>query len=179
MDSLGAPTEVRFRRSRRRVVASILLFLLGAWGLTVLLLTLVFGADWTGSLFYLSTLLGITVAGRRRLRGAAGLPLVLDGRGLRLIGPGGEPVAVDWTDLAEVRVRGRLDRKLVVELTENGNTRPESSRWQWPRVSRGSSTRVQLTVPLLGVSPGVGRLRRELAARHGAARQVAVDGQVS
>ncbi|WP_434741406.1 hypothetical protein [Micromonospora sp. SH-82] len=176
---MGVSNEVRFRRSRRRVVVSLLLFLLGTWGLTVLLLAVVFGADWTGSLFYLAALLGITVAGRRQLCGSAGLPLVLDGRGLRLTGHGGEPVAVDWTDLAEVRVRGRLDRKLVVELTENGSTRPESSRWQWPRVSRGSSTRVQLTVPLLGVSPGVGRLRRELAARHEAARQVAADEQVT
>jgi hypothetical protein len=140
--------------------------ILASWAVAALLLVLIFDAAWADALYFPVLLLALT-----GLLGVArppvGLPLVVREQGLLLTGRDGREIALDWADLVQVRVVGRFPALLVVEVTEPGSVRAGVGRWEWERVSRGSFTRSTVGVPLLGVTPGVRRLRRELALRQG------------
>ncbi|MFF5171857.1 hypothetical protein ACFY3U_04395 [Micromonospora sp. NPDC000089] len=106
---------------------------------------------------------GVGVGTRWAVRREARLPLRLTDRALELTGPDGTTLAIDWTNLARARVQGRLDRRLVVEPVDPQLTRPPMRPNQW--AASGQRRPYALTVRLDRMTPGIDRLRDELARR--------------
>ncbi|MEV4463845.1 hypothetical protein AB0J51_09500 [Micromonospora echinofusca] len=96
-------------------------------------------------------------------RSAHRLPLRLTEEHLEVTGPSHATVAIEWSNVARAEIRGRLTSVLVVEPVDPDRTRPPLRRWQW--AGHGRSRPYELVVPLAGMTPGRGALRRELARR--------------
>jgi hypothetical protein len=124
----------------------------------------------------LPVILGVTVVAYLKGRREAGLPLRLTGEHLVLTRPDGQPLAIGWDNLAVARVKGRMiSGTLLVEPRDPERTRPVLDRWQWGRLGQRRPSRAQrpyeINIPLIGIRPGVRRLRSELAARLGPQRR--------
>ncbi|WP_229401469.1 hypothetical protein [Micromonospora okii] len=162
----------RFRRTTPRAVLGATVTVTAALAVVYLVRVVVFGRAWydVSSLLpaLLAPMLLIWLAQRQ-----AGLPLVLTDRGIVLTHPGGGEVAIDWDNVAVAQVRGRLNPVLVLELIDLDRVRPPLRRWEWIRADRSGMARArgprEIRVPVAGVTPGVGRLRAELARRRPAA----------
>ncbi|MFF5055437.1 hypothetical protein ACFY1S_19880 [Micromonospora sp. NPDC000663] len=99
---------------------------------------------------------------RWQLRRQPRLPLRLTEESLRLTGPDGTALTIDWTNVASAQVRGALDPRLVVRPRDPGQTRPPMRPGQWSTPGRGP---YELVVPLTWMTPDRHVLRRELARR--------------
>ncbi|MFI6068418.1 hypothetical protein ACIA47_24545 [Micromonospora sp. NPDC051227] len=160
--------EIRFRRSRTRVLAR----LAGA-ALVVLpafaLLGVAFGNAWYDPLPHGPILLLAAVRFPVQLRRQGGLPLRLTRDFLELTLPGGGTVQVDWPDLNRAEVRGRISPTLVVDVADPDRTRPALNRWDWGRVGLWNRARRrsphEIHVSLVATTPNVHQLRAELAHR--------------
>ncbi|MFI1194671.1 hypothetical protein ACH4T9_15630 [Micromonospora sp. NPDC020750] len=169
MTTVGAPREVRFRRSRRRTLlylaAGVLVVMAVAW----LTRRLFFGVAGVGPSSQLLVLLLGAVAGYVQAQQQIGLPLLLTEGQIVLTRPGGGSLAIDRDNLVVAEVRGRIGPILVLEPADPGRTRPALDRWEWSRGGLWSQSRAQrpyeIRVPLFGLAPRVGRLRAELAGR--------------
>ncbi|MEU7995248.1 hypothetical protein AB0B83_07895 [Micromonospora sp. NPDC049060] len=91
------------------------------------------------------------------------LPVRLDDQRLEMSGPGDTTLAIDWSNVERAEIRGRLTPSLHVEPVDPERTRPPMRRWQW--AGYGQSRPYEIVVPLTGMTPGPGVLRRELARR--------------
>ncbi|MCG5445098.1 hypothetical protein NIE79_003541 [Micromonospora sp. NIE79] len=160
--------EIRFRRSRRRVlgrVACAALVVLPAFAL----LGVAFGNAWYNPLPHGPILLLAAIRFPIHLRRQGGLPLRLTRDFLELTVPGGGTVQVDWPDLTRAEVRGGFSPTLVVDIADRARSRPVLDRWEWGRVglwsrARGRSPQ-EIHVSLVATTPNVHRLRAELAHR--------------
>lgn len=159
---------IRFRRSRRRVLARV-----ACAGLVVLpafaLLSVAFGNPWYSPLPHGPILLLAAVRFPAQLGRQAGLPLRLTRDFLELTVPGGATVQVDWPDLTRVEVLGRISPTLVVDIADRDRTRPVLDRWEWGRVGLWNRARrrspQEIHVSVVATTPNVHRLRTELARR--------------
>lgn len=107
--------------------------------------------------------IGVAAGIRWQLRRQPRLPLRLTDRALELTGPDGTTLAIDWSNLAHARVRGRLEPRLVVEPVDPQRTRPPLRPGQW--AAPGQRRPYALTVQLAWMTPSSDVLRRELARR--------------
>ncbi|RAO59341.1 hypothetical protein PSN01_02732 [Micromonospora saelicesensis] len=160
--------EIRFRRSRSRVLARVAgaaLVVLPAFAL----LSVAFGNAWYNPLPHGPILVLAAVRFPVQLRGQGGLPLRLTRDFLELTLPGGGTVQVDWPDLNRAEVRGRISPTLVVDIADPDRTRPVLNRWDWGRVGLWNRARRrsphEIHVSLIATTPDVHRLRAELARR--------------
>ncbi|MET8233725.1 hypothetical protein ABZS77_23940 [Micromonospora sp. NPDC005298] len=99
---------------------------------------------------------------RWQLRRQPRLPLRLTAESLRLTGPDGTALTIDWTNVASAQVRGAVDPRLVVRPRDPGETRPPMRPNQWSTPGRGP---YELVVQLTWMIPDRHALRRELARR--------------
>ncbi|MGN9766919.1 hypothetical protein ACTMS2_17385 [Micromonospora sp. SD12] len=160
MTATDESRTVEFRQStRRRILATALgLVAVAAVGVVV---SLARGRQWWDLLWMLPLflVLGATQRSAHRPR----LPLRLTEQHLEVTGPSHATVAIEWSNVARAEIRGRLTSVLVVEPVAPDRTRPPLRRWQW--AGHGRSRPYELVVPLAGMTPGRGVLRRELARR--------------
>ncbi|MGW1488631.1 hypothetical protein [Micromonospora parva] len=160
--------DIRFRRSRRRMLARVAgaaLVVLPAFAL----LCVAFGKAWYDPLPHGPILLLAAVRFPVQLRRQGGLPLRLTSDFLELTRPGGGTLQVDWADLTRAEVRGRISPTLVLDIADRDRTRPVLDRWDWGRVGIWSRARrrcpSEVHVSLIATTPNVHRLRAELARR--------------
>ncbi|WP_327034610.1 hypothetical protein [Micromonospora ureilytica] len=160
--------EIRFRRSRMRVLARVAcaaLVVLPAFAL----LGVAFGNAWYDPLPHGPILLLAAVRFPVQLRRQGGLPVRLTRDFLELTLPGGGTVQVDWPDLTRAEVRGRISPTLVVDIAERDRTWPVLNRWDWGRVGLWNRARrrrpQEIHVSVVATTPNVHRLRAELAHR--------------
>ncbi|MGC4765944.1 hypothetical protein ACLQ20_24100 [Micromonospora sp. DT46] len=164
MTYTDARHTVEFRRSALRLVRRTTLGLLAAAVIGVLV-SLARGRLWWDGLWVLLPYLAVfhfsplptPPRGSQRTR----LPVRLDDQRLEVSGPGDTTLAIDWSNVERAEIRGRLTPSLHVEPADPERTRPPMRRWQW--AGYGQSRPYEIVVPLTGMTPGPGVLRRELA----------------
>ncbi|MEV4773269.1 hypothetical protein [Micromonospora humida] len=166
MTAADEPSTIEFRRSRRRQVA-VLAAGLPTAVLVVAVVNLATGDPWWDGLWIAAWILAFGL-----LRGAARpsstghqprLPLRLTADHIEVTGPGERTLVIGWSNVARAEITGRLYPVLVVEPADPDRTVP-----RWPGGSGrspGRAGRTRSGVPLVYLSPGRDRLRRELSRR--------------
>jgi hypothetical protein len=92
------------------------------------------------------------------------LPLRLTPQGLTVTVADDSTLAIDWSNIARARVRGRWwQPRLLIEPVDPQQTRPPLKRWQWSGLQRRRPYHVN--VPLDCMTPGPRVLREKLAIR--------------
>ncbi|MEU7960510.1 hypothetical protein [Micromonospora humida] len=166
MTAADGPPAIEFRRSRRRQVALLAAGLPTAV-LVVAVVNLATGDPWWDGLWIAAWILALGL-----LRGAARpsstghqprLPLRLTPDHLEVTGPGERTLVVGWPNVARAEITGWLYPVLVVEPADPDRTVPPLARWEW--AVAGQSRPYEIRVPLVYLSPGRDRLRRELSRR--------------
>ncbi|SCF24834.1 hypothetical protein GA0070564_104444 [Micromonospora mirobrigensis] len=156
---------VRFVRSRGRVLTWLAGTLVAVTAAAGAVNALVLDEPWWDLWSVLPVFLIVTVGSYVQLGRQTGLPLLVTPEELVLTRADGSPLVIERGALSVTEVRRR---RLVLVVADPRRTRPVLSAYEWGEVgfwnqSRGRRPH-EIQVPLLGVRPGVARLRAALAA---------------
>ncbi|MFC0005469.1 hypothetical protein [Micromonospora siamensis] len=152
-----------FRYSPRRWLVTMGVILLCAVPVVVVLSALQDKRWWETVLFYGPLAVVSAVMTRWSRKRQLRLPLRLTDTALEVATPDGGTLAIDYSNIARVRMHGWVEPRLTVEPVDPQLVRPPLKANHW--FGRGRNKPYDVIVPLDRVTPGRATLRRELDQR--------------